>query len=947
MAKKKLVIGTKLSLEKKGLLPLRPMPRKRAGEHILSDATQSGATLSGRVVVTGANYTLRGLTVKGELVFSGATNVTVEDLHIYAKECAIAVEADCDGVVLRDCSVSGDCGLFNAGRNTRVLTSLFDCGFRAIDDSGEASVVRDCVLWGTDGIVSSASDTVIMNNDIDAVEDGIVLQGRALNQLVAANTVACRRKKGDCIFVTGVRNAVILANDCEGDIELTCNRNIYVCQNIIGGRLWAVANNYILAESNVGADEEGPATVRAARNANENGDSLMDVDARLEVGADERLLPHVDKDLFVGMPRKATVTDTADRRPLTLPQYVMRHAGKESVVIIPPGAYISDQTWALEKEASDTVIFAYGVYAERQEELGTHILCNGVDNVSFRGLTLAYRWPSVFQAYVVEKMGDGTSVHLITGAGLFNEFWRSNPAICNNGWFASERTGAYYAYRDMWGQNGSVKLEDGTHLMYLPGDQYNHTRVGDVFCCRYTGKGDRTVKVLYSSNVEFRDVTMHGAAITFAFVEQENRSATYYYRVANTPRSAEVIDKETYDRYRALQMKYGVDFEVYVDEEGRFRGSPPHIGSVDATHASQCKVGSVCVSCLYENMCDDGTNQGHFHARLHAAEDNGDGTATLVYKGNLSSWAYGQRQRIPRTYCKDFEVGNRVYVYTAAGQLICDTPALTATEVGESIPVPEYESDTVIKRVKVAASAVNFAALAEWDLASNSHKDETKVCVDNMSYASNGFVFDNCMIRNNRSRGLLIKASDATVKNCTFRHVGMSCIAVLYEMNWGESGVTENLTVERNLIDQTGFFPEAVGPWPPKHYFRQPDLYAPISITGLGSRVDEDYLLYKNIRITGNKIMNRAHGGAAIYINSAKDVLIEGNDLGTVRDHGNVVRDAIHLKGVMNVEISDNLYPDPTAPAEAVYRMQQVKNVFGTDIEADEETGESIFACVE
>ena len=169
-------------------------------------------------------------------------------------------------------------------------------------------------------------------------------------------------------------------------------------------------------------------------------------------------------------------------------------------------------------------------------------------------------------------------------------------------------------------------------------------------------------------------------------------------------------------------------------------------------------------------MCDDGTNQNHTHARLGAVKNNGDGTTTLTYKGNWSTYS-ADNGYTGHGYCADFVVGDRVYVYTAAGQLVCDTEALSATvSAGTAINVNTnvvYEKYTV----KVATEDVNFSALTGYDLSDDDHVDANKVLVDNMSKASNGFIFDNVMVRNIRSRGLLIKASDAKIVNCSFYNI--------------------------------------------------------------------------------------------------------------------------------------------------------------------------------
>ena len=72
----------------------------------------------------------------------------------------------------------------------------------------------------------------------------------------------------------------------------------------------------------------------------------------------------------------------------------------------------------------------------------------------------------------------------------------------------------------------------------------------------------------------------------------------YAQKELNTVHSSPVIDKETYDRYKDLEEKYGADLEVYIDEMGRYRGGLPRVGSVDATHISGAQQGFSATSLI-------------------------------------------------------------------------------------------------------------------------------------------------------------------------------------------------------------------------------------------------------------------------------------------------------------------------------------------------------------
>ena len=845
--------------------------------------------------------------IKGKYVHYG--DLTVETPEDFALPCVVGnvrIAASCAGMKLEGCRIEGD--LVIEADGVSVLSTVVTGSLAVTAEKG--SVLRDCTVAGSVSV--AADDAQVMY----CTAEKIAL-GAKINQIVAL----CSARE---ITVDGAKNTVVLKNKADAVAVQNCS-SVYVIENVIG-TLTLTNNSYVNADCN--------AVENTVSNGNtyENGNNLMDVDARLPVGADMNLLLHSDPDLFVGMERKTTVTDPDVKGDLTLPTYVNTLVVQKDFVIIPPGAYVSDEAWIFGKEASNTVIYAYGVYAERQKDCTAQAKFAGVFNVTVKGLFFAFAFQSCGQAYILEMLGkdeDGKHgwVRVVTGAGMIDEFGNYGTHFDQSGWMGAQREGTFYAYCDSFYKYLEPTEEDGTHRMCVEAHIYDYLKKGDILTTRLNG-GGVTIPITHSGDIMFYDFTMYGAGSGFAWVENDNLTATTYFRVNNTTRTAEVIDEAEYNKYRALEEKYGVSLEVYRDGLGRFRGSPPHIGSIDATHTTRCAQGSVCISCLFENMSDDGTNQNHTHARIAAITDNGDGTATVEYKGLLTVHTYNLGNRIPRNCCADFKVGDRVYIYNSGGQLICNTPALTATEHLGMFPVPEYGTDMPMMRVKVALSAINFKGLEGYDLSANTPNDKPgdKVLIDNMSQASNGFIFDNTVVRNVRSRGLLVKASECQMVNCSFVNIGMSCAAILYEIFWGESGVTENMLVARNVFDHTGYFNTE---W---------DRYAPIAIEGLGSRVDEDYLLYKNIVITDNVIRNRTTK-YAVFVNSAQGIYIRNNDFGT----GDYAAD-VHINGAMNIELSGNTYSSPKVARRDAIVVQHAKNIYGSDVE---ENGVRIIADCE
>ncbi len=737
--------------------------------------------------------------------------------------------------------------------------------------------------------------------------EGLVIEKTVNNVLLAE----CTFEVGASVLVTGARNIVFVNNSLR-DFTAKNTRNLYICDNKIAGEMALRDNRYLLVDGN----RVTPAgRILSKNNDGESGDNLMDVNARLSAGADERLLPQVDKDQFIGAPRKAEVLDNNGDLLPDIYAYITAHAKDGGAVYVPPGAYtVSGDRLTLSKIKNCT-LYAYGVYVEAAagegcHNLPAHLFLWKTENVTVKGLSVGYADPASGQIYILEKRAKGRVV-AIGGAGLSADFGNTNQDYYNTTWVCWHRLsrGETYAYRDT-GFEEIKKQRDGTLLLTLGEELYGQIAPGDMLTCR-AAKGVSAVRTEATLGTTLKDVTVYGHSAGLCFLEEKNLGPMTYYRVADVARAGVVISREEYDRYRAYEKKYGVNLELSVDEWGNYRGSPSHIGSIDATHVIACAGGSQIISCLFEDMCDDGTNQKSRHGRLAEFRDNGDGTTTVVYKGNLSETKVRRGDMTATGFPADFRAGDRVYIYTAAGRLVCDAKALSATEKGETLPSTLNGLPIERRTVTIPTDTINFAALQGYDLSDDNYLSDHKILVDNMTRSSNGFLMDNTMIKNTRSRGLLIKSSDGVIKNCTFRNNSKCGVAIIYEIYWGESGISENIRVENNLFDNTSYSTA------PQLRYR----HAPLVIAGIGGgTVDEEYLAYKNIEILGNKFINRnLHVNRyAIYAQAVKGLRICGNDFGVAPEGSDELPEAVCLMGAANVEISDNVYAPGLAPAQAI-----------------------------
>ena len=725
----------------------------------------------------------------------------------------------------------------------------------------------------------------------------------------------------DCVFAEGAdltaeetRNLTLVKNTLH-NTRVASSRNIYVCENAISGDLTLTGNRFVLGNGNAVGGR-----ITAEGNEQVNGDNLTDIGARPSAGANEALLPHPDKDQFVGMERVVDVMDGTGEIYPDLYAYILASAKDGGVVYVPPGAYRVDHDLTL-KKLKNLTVYAYGVYAEMAageecHRLSTHLTLSETENVTVKGLQVGYADPACGQIYILEKLGEDR-VRATTGAGMSAAFGVTDPTYYNTKWVSWHRLskGERYARRDT-GFHTVEAQADGTLILQMYEDIYPQISVGDALTCRAV-KGASSIRTISTKETVLEDVTVYGSSGGLCFLEEGNLGVMTYHRVADLSRSGNVIDKETYDRFAALGARYGVDLGVSVDEWGNYRGSPSLIGSIDATHVAACAGGSRVISCRFEDMCDDGTNQKSRHGRLSELIDNGDGTVTVVYKGNLPETKVDRKQELTATGLpKPFRVGDRLHIYTSAGQTVCDTAVLTASRKRDSIPSAFNGLPIERLEVTVAKEAVNFKAIEGYDLTDDHYSPKEKVLVDNMSRTSNGFYIENTLVRGTRSRGLLIKASDGVVKNCTFRDNAKCGVAIIYEIYWGESGVSENVSIENCLFDNTSYSESA------QVRYR----HAPIVVAGISEgRLEEDYLAYKNIRITGNKFINRnlQVNPYAVYLQAARDILIADNDFGTEGE-------SLCLNGAMNVEYTDNACALPVGQAVT---GTPYRNLFGRDVD--------------
>ena len=863
---------------------------------LLSEGIESGKTyeVQEKITLTGdISYCGKGceLIAKEGILIKGANGFSISELAVTGN---IEIDSDCSDISIYKCRISGD-------------------------------------------VVNAGIGCVIKEN----VADNITLLPSSCNCLVAQNDVK------EEISIDGVYNCSAVLNNAN---KLTAKNstNVYLIDNNIADRICVTDNKYLICDGN--------SFVNLINTGNTlfNGDTVQDVDARLPVGADEDLLPHTNKDLFIGMERKLTVIDPSRAETLPLNEYISIAAKENGIVIVPPGAYTVNGLLELGEAHSDTVIYAYGVYLEATD----YIKClqiKGVNNLQLKGITIGYTKQSAGQMQIVNMLGEDKFL-CISSAGFSREFGKLDPSrFSSGGYFFHPGEEVSWTEIGYWGQydlipneNGENMNADGTFVIKITNldtsfDFISHLEKGEILTCRLPSKpSDRTASISDSTNVLLKDTATYGFAGGLCFVIGGLSNGIKFYRHHNLSHSSYVIDKETYDKYKALEEKYGVDLEVYIDEKGRYRGSKPRIGSVDATHVTGSSKGLDATSTLFENSCDDATNHNGNSSCLEKVIDNGDGTSTLIIKDSIP-WVYywlyqrrGSEDLQPGITARVFNAGNRIFAYASNGKVLCDTTVLTDAEtVEEKRLLLETDYDfkgetkhmrwfSKIQAVKVKTSDLNLSALDGIDPEKADYTMDNKVIVDNISRNSADFVFDNCMVRHNRGR-LVIKTHNATIKNCTVKDTSYAGIVMSCECTWGESSVPRHVKVTKCLFDGAS-----------KTLNKDKDTkYAAIAVEGLGNGeadvvVSEDALPAKDITVENNVFRN-IRNDYCVTFSAVQGVAVRNNVFeARSREDSENIPGEIYVKGCMSVDISDNSYS--TDAKEAIV-VRNYKALGGSDVE--------------
>ncbi len=229
------------------------------------------------------------------------------------------------------------------------------------------------------------------------------------------------------------------------------------------------------------------------------------------------------------------------------------------------------------------------------------------------------------------------------------------------------------------------------------------------------------------------------------------------------------LEKNYYDHFCVVPGP-----RLYKSSEDRICST-----AADAAHMSDNYVGATIENGIFHTMGDDGVNFYGYWTRV--AEVISENEFILAERSSFGPYAHENLR---------FYDGENLSLIADAGILASEKLA------------PGYKPAVDLSK---ALGATRFAASSYWRV-----KLKKPVTIRPGDYVNNtarcnaNFVLRNNQYINLKSRGALIKASNGIIENCFFEDCRCA-IAIRPELDWGESGYSQDVAVRNNTVIRCGF----------------------------------------------------------------------------------------------------------------------------------------------
>lgn len=507
---------------------------------------------------------------------------------------------------------------------------------------------------------------------------------------------------------------------------------------------------------------------------------------------------------------------TLTERSIDLRAWIAEELAKgEKRIVVPEGRYRVQAEHGRHlyfRNLEDVEIIAYDVEMVCTSTVGA-ITFDGCSNVTIRGLTIDYDPLPFTQGTIVSIAPDKASMVFEVAEGYPESGLEERIQIYDPASGELRRGDA------RWRQ----EIEPLGDRRYRVSKAANHRfdplrdteQVGDILVTNHRSGGPGSPHAIVLRNckgMRFNDITLF-ASPCFGFLEKDCDGSAYVGCKIDRRDPSDDPIKRALPRMRSL--------------------------NADAFHSKDATKGPAIIACTALYHGDDCVNiNGRYH---------------------YVSRSDGRQLRVAALDKLGFKAGDPVEFLPFSGPC---PPDATVVEI-QPDPAPlSAEEEAFIRRLRLdenhrtkllSQDARWFTLTLDREI---SLPEGSMICCP--SRVGNGFAVTDCNFGHNRSRGILIKASDGRIANNRISHSRMAAVLVTPEYWWMEGGISSDLVVSDNLI--TGC------------------LETPIQVLAPGGdRKPLPAGAHRNISILNNRIEDGPW--PLIRVTSTEKLTIEGNVL--------------------------------------------------------------------
>lgn len=430
-----------------------------------------------------------------------------------------------------------------------------------------------------------------------------------------------------------------------------------------------------------------------------------------------------------------------------------------TVINVPLGTYVLDLTnnkWAYLFNGKKNVTI---------EGNGSTIICNrqsqafgfnNCENVTFSNFYIEYDPPCSTQGTItamsVDKrtwdvqIHDGYPVDNL-GGGRIQAYGKNTLELVQN--FGTSSS------------DNLIKTGTRTIRFTINGWANNPVQVGDYVALDVLAVGGtqaHTIITYACKNMKFQNIVVYDSNC-FSFLEYDSEN-TYYYRCK--------VTRKLHD------PKYPID---------RLRA-----GIADALHSKYAKIGPTIEECVLEHSGDDCIAiNGNFYP---------------VYQSNETEKSISFLSTTSNVSDVRIKVGDKLVCVNNDGSIRGNAIVTSIIQSGKVTETQRVGAFSKLTSVREATTFTNGfkAVLDNWVAGST-------VCdvVYSNDRIGSGFKVINNQVGHNRSRAILIKASDGLIDGNRIVGSAMSGIAIAPEFYWMEGGCPSNIIIRNNYIENCMF----------------------------------------------------------------------------------------------------------------------------------------------